>query len=264
MISLWQLKNLGVNFVRRVFVAQKGLYIYCIADIPNDNVSFGKGGIENEEGEIFTINYRDISAIVSEAEIKQYKPTRKNNLVHETNNEKIMNKWNVLPFRFGVVANNKDEILKLLKEKHGSFKELLKTVNNRFEIGVKVFYQNLKDVLSFIGETHPVIIKLKKEKQNLLKNQSMIIDVGRIIEQELNEISLKYKDNIYSKLSSFATKSIISENLSDEMILNASFLIEKNREKDFDSLVCKLDEENGGKLNFKYAGPFPPYSFVKL
>lgn len=245
-------------------MAQRGLYIYCITDIPVDNLSFGKGGIENEEGELFTIKYRDISAIVSEAEIKQYKPTRKNNLVHEINIEKIMKNGNVLPFRFGVVAKNKGEILKLLEEKHGSFKELLKTVNNRFEMGVKVSYPNLKDVLSFIGETHPVIMQLKKEKRNVLGNQNMIIDVGRIIEQELNEISLRYKDNIYSKLSSFATKSIISENLSNEMILNASFLIEKNREKDFDSLVYKLDEENKGKLNFKCAGPFPPYGFVKL
>lgn len=245
-------------------MAQKGLYIYCITDIPVDNLSFGKGGVENEEGELFTINYRDISAIVSEAEIKQYKPTRKNNLVHEINIEKIMKDGNVLPFRFGVVANNKGEILKLLEEKYASFKELLKTVNNKFEIGVKVSYSNLKDILRSIGETHPVIIQLKKEKRNLIGNQNMIIDVGRIIEQELNEISLKYKDNIYSKLSSFATKSIISENLSNEMILNASFLMEKNREKDFDSLVCKLDEENEGKLNFKCAGPFPPYSFVKL
>lgn len=245
-------------------MAQRGLYIYCITDIPIDNLSLGKGGVENEEGELFTINYRDISAIVSEAEIKQYKPTRKNNLVHEINIEKIMKNGNVLPFRFGVVANNKGEILKLLEEEYGSFKELLKTVNNRFEIGVKVFYSNLKDVLSYIGETDPTIIQLKKEKQNLLGKQNMIIDVGRIIEQKLNEISLKYKDNIYSRLSSFATKSSISENLSNEMILNASFLIEKNREKDFDSLIYKLDEEYEGKLNFKCSGPFPPYSFVKL
>jgi hypothetical protein len=245
-------------------VAQKGLYIYCIADIAVDNFSFGKGAIENEEGDIFTINYKDISAVVSEAEIKQYRPTRRNNLAHEINIEKVMKDRNVLPFRFGVVANNKDEILKLLKEKYISFKELFITVNNKIEIGVKVSYQNIKDTLSLIGETHPTIVHLKKDKQNITKNQNMIIDIGRIIEQELNDISLKYKDDIYDKLSRFAVKSVVSENLSNEMILNASFLIKKDKEKDFDNLINELDEENEGKFNFKCAGPFPPYSFVKL
>ena len=245
-------------------MAQRGLYIYCIADISINDFSFGKGAIENDDGDIFTINYRDISAIVSEAEIKQYRPTRKNNFAHEMNIEKIMKNNNVLPFRFGVVANNKDEILKLLKEKYDSFNRLLKTISNRIEIGVKVSYPNMKDVLSFIGETNPSIVQLKKEKRNIAGNQNMIIDVGKIIEQELNEISIKCKDSIYNILSKFAAKSVISENISQEMILNASFLIEKDKENDFESLVHKLDEENEGKLNFKYAGPFPPYSFVKL
>jgi hypothetical protein len=245
-------------------MAQKGFYIYCIADISANDFSFGKGAIENEDGDVFTINYKDISAIVSEAEIKQYRPTRKNNLAHEMNIEMVMRENNVLPFRFGIVANNKDEILKLLKEKYDSFSRLLKTISNRIEIGVKVSYPNMNDILSFIGETNPSIVQLKKEKRNIAGNQNMIIDVGKIIEHELNEISIKYKDSIYDILSKFATKSVISENISQEMILNASFLIEKEKENDFESLVHKLDEENEGKLNFKYAGPFPPYSFVKL
>jgi hypothetical protein len=245
-------------------MTQKGLYIYCIADISTNNFSAGKGAIENEEGDVFTINYRDISAVVSEAEIKQYRPTRKNNLAHEMNIEMIMKNNNVLPFRFGIVANNENEIIKLLKEKYDSFSRLLKSISNRIEIGVKVSYPNMNEVLSFIGETNPSIVQLKKEKRNIAGNQNMIIDVGKIIEQELNEISIKYKDSIYDILSKFATKSVISENISQEMILNASFLIEKEKENDFESLVHKLDQENEGKLNFKYAGPFPPYSFVKL
>jgi hypothetical protein len=48
------------------------------------------------------------------------------------------------------------------------------------------------------------------------------------------------------------------------MILNASFLIEKDREKEFEQMVHGLDEKYEGKLNFIFAGPFPPYSFVKF
>lgn len=250
--------------MRGIIVAQSGLYIYCIADISVNNLTFGKGGIENEEGEIFTININDISAVVSQAEIKQYKPSRKNNLIHEKTIEMVMKDYNVLPFRFGIVANNREDVQKLLNEKYNYFKKLLKKVKNKFEMGVKVTYSNIKEALSSIGDSHPVIVQLKKEKRNVTGNQSIIIEVGKIIEQELNDISLKYKDSIYKSLSDFASESIINENLSAEMILNASFLIDMDKEQDFDSLVYRLDEEFKGKLNFKCAGPFPPFSFVKV
>jgi hypothetical protein len=249
---------------QEVIVAQEGFYLYCISDVSSGDASYGKGGIENSEEEIFPINHRDISAIVSRAEIKQYKPSRKNNLAHEMNIEKMMKIGNVVPFRFGMVANSKKEITKLLEDNYAKFKELLKTVDNRFEIGVKVSYPNLDDVLSHIGQTHPTIVQMKKDKRSVTGNQNMIIDVGKLIEKEVNDISMKYKDSIYAELSRFATKSVVGENLSTEMILNASFLIEKEREKEFEQLVHGLDEKYEGKLNFIFAGPFPPYSFVKF
>jgi hypothetical protein len=245
-------------------MAQKGFYIYCITDLPNEQIPLGKGGMANEEAEIFTIQYLELSAVVSESEIKQFQPTRKNNFVHEAVIERVMKNGNVLPFRFGVVANNKAEIQKLLKDRRNLFKELLATVDGMVEIGVKVLFQDLGAILSQIGDTHPVIQQLKKEKRNISGNQSLIIEVGKIIEGELNEISQGYKDKIYQRLSSISAKAVISGNASNEMILNASFLIDKNKEGEFDSLLHHLDEENGGRLNFKCVGPFPPFNFVRL
>ena len=47
------------------------------------------------------------------------------------------------------------------------------------------------------------------------------------------------------------------------MIMNAAFLVRRDREVDFDAVVkqigAKLD-----KLTFKYTGPWPPYNFVNI
>jgi hypothetical protein len=244
-------------------MVQKGIYIYCISDSV-DVSSFGKGGIESEEEEIFTIVYKDICAVVSYAEIKQYRPTRKNNLVHQGNIERVMEKYNVLPFRFGIVANNKEGIIKILDSKYQHFKDLLVKVDNRFEMGVKITHSNVEEVLSSISSSNPVIAELKREKRVVTGNLNMIIEVGKIIERELNTISLKYKDDIFEIISDFADESIANENLSNEMVLNASFLIGKDKEADFDKLINNLDKGYGNKLNFKCAGPFPPYNFVKI
>jgi hypothetical protein len=244
-------------------MAQKGLYMYCISDAA-DGSSFGKGGIENKEEEIFTVKYKDICVVVSYAEIKQYRPTRRNNLIHQGNIEKVMEQYNVLPFRFGIVANNIEGIMKMLEGKYGQFKDLLSKVNNRFEMGIKVTHSNVEEVLGSISNSNPIIAQLKREKRVVTGNLNMIIEVGKIIEKELNSISLKYKDDIFEKLSDFADESIANENLSNEMVLNASFLIGKDKEIAFDKLVNDLDIAYGNKLNFKCVGPFPPYNFVKI
>ena len=242
----------------------KPLYIYCIANIDKSGVSFGKGGVENDRGEIFTVNYKDISAVVSEGEIKQYRPTRKNNMRHELTVEKVMSEYSVLPFRFGIVSNNYAAVMKLLEEKYEEFSELLKKNNNKIEMGIKVSHSNMDELLSEIGDSNPKILKLKKEKMDISKNQTMIIEVGKIIEKEVNSIFNDYKYDIFSTISEFANESIINENLSNEMILNAAFLIDKDQESYLDNLLEELDRKYDNKLHFKYVGPFPPYNFVNL
>jgi len=47
-------------------------------------------------------------------------------------------------------------------------------------------------------------------------------------------------------------------------VLNASFLIGRARESDFQKEVFKLDSQYQGKVNFKYVGPLAPYNFVNV
>lgn len=243
---------------------QKGLYIYCITRMDTANPVLCKGGVENSEGDVYKIQHRDICVIVSEAEIKQFKPTRRNNMVHEEVIEKVMKKGSVLPFRFGVVANDREGIIDLMKEKYDYFIKLLDRVNGKIETGLKVSYANINDILKTIGDTNHQLVQLKKDRKSIAGNQSAIIAVGKIVENELNNITLKYKDEIFEKLSEFADESVINDNFSSDMILNASFLISGSKEKEFDDLICKLDETYDSKFNFLSSGPFPPYNFVNI
>ncbi len=243
---------------------QKGLYIYCITDMDKGGMLFCKGGIENIEGDVYKIQHRDIFAIVSEAEIKQFKPTRRNNMIHESIIEKAMENGSVLPFRFGVVANNNERIVNLLIERYDYFKILLEKVKGMIEVGVKVTYVNINDILKSIGDTNQHIVRLKQEKNNIAGNQAALIEAGKIIEKELNTVTMNYRDDIFERLMEFSEESVINDNLSNEMVMNASFLIPDEKESEFDEMLCELDENYEGKLYFKYSGPFPPYNFVNI
>ena len=50
----------------------------------------------------------------------------------------------------------------------------------------------------------------------------------------------------------------------DRMVLNTAFLVSKNRERECDEVVKRLDEEAGERMVFKYTGPDPPFNFCEI
>ncbi len=48
------------------------------------------------------------------------------------------------------------------------------------------------------------------------------------------------------------------------MIINAAFLVENDREQEFDRNVNEIAETDGDKIKFKYVGTVPPFNFVNL
>jgi Gas vesicle synthesis protein GvpL/GvpF len=56
----------------------------------------------------------------------------------------------------------------------------------------------------------------------------------------------------------------VNKNLSDMMLLNAAFRVDKSQEQAFDARVQALGEAQAGRQIFQYVGPLPPYNFVDL
>ena len=56
----------------------------------------------------------------------------------------------------------------------------------------------------------------------------------------------------------------MNDNLSDMMLLNAAFLVDKSQEQAFDVQVHALGAAQAGRQIFQYVGPLPPYNFVDL
>jgi len=56
----------------------------------------------------------------------------------------------------------------------------------------------------------------------------------------------------------------LNQTYGDDMLMNAAFLVDKSREKEFDNEVARLAAQYEGRIEFKYIGPAPPYSFVNI
>jgi hypothetical protein len=75
---------------------------------------------------------------------------------------------------------------------------------------------------------------------------------------------VKYADRVYGILKALSLDTKLNNPFGVKNILNASFLIEKSKENDFQKEVYKLDSQYQGKVNFKYVGPLAPYNFVNV
>ena len=81
---------------------------------------------------------------------------------------------------------------------------------------------------------------------------------------ETNPKQLEYVRDIYESLRTICVASRDNKPIGDKMILNAAFLLEREREAEFDAAVNRVAKKFGERLNFKYTGPWPPYNFVNI
>jgi len=56
----------------------------------------------------------------------------------------------------------------------------------------------------------------------------------------------------------------VGKQMHERMAVNASFLVEEARLREFDAELDRVAESHGGRLQFKETGPLPPHSFVEL
>jgi hypothetical protein len=90
------------------------------------------------------------------------------------------------------------------------------------------------------------------------------MEIGKMVEAALEKEKEIYKEDILSALSPLAIETKTNNTYGERMIINAAFLVEKQREVEFDQKVGELDAEYADLLKFKYVGTLPPFNFVNL
>ena len=90
------------------------------------------------------------------------------------------------------------------------------------------------------------------------------IELGlKVVKNELEDVNNSVAMEILESLGKLSVKSIKGDNFSERLLLNHSFLLEKNKFSEFSEEIAKLEEKHKN-LKFIYTGPWPPYSFVNI
>lgn len=240
-----------------------GKYVYCIvrSDRQCDFGSIGIGGGQR----VFTVSYHDLAAVVSDTPIVIYDPTRDNVLAHEFVNETVMKEFTVIPMSFGTVFRSEEDVTELLRSTYQAFSDVLHTMQDKIEFGLKVLW-NREKVIAILERENDEIRRLKEEisRHTTTSTYFARMQLGRLVDSALEEMSARYIADVHDTLKPVAVASRSNKPIGDRMIFNAAFLVDRAQEVVFDGRVKETSRKYEGVLSFKYSGPWPPYNFVNI
>ncbi len=244
---------------------EEGKYIYCIIR-GHEGRSFGPIGIGGRSDEVTTVCYRDLGSVISNVSMTKYVVSSESMVTHEKVVEEVMKDYTVLPVRFQTVAASADEIRSLLRKRYAEFMSLLKYVDNKVELGLKVLWKDMESIFREIVEENEGISTLVKKMPLGTSGQSSEEKTAlrEAIKAALQQKKAAEAETLLGPLRSIAPDFRLNKTHGDDMIMNAAFLVDKGWEREFDNQVEELTTRYGDLLKFKYVGPAPPYSFVNI
>ncbi len=246
-----------------------GLFIYGFVrtDEPQE---FGDIGIGNPGSKVQTLGFKDVAAVVSESPYMVYdslakEKTVKDLVTHQFVIEKVMQRFTIVPAKFGTMVETEDDGLAFLQQGYALLSSELSKMEGKIELDV-VARWDLPKILAAIPRLNPVV--QEKQKEIVLKGSNVSVEdkiaLGKAIEQALQTEKARYQQLILHALKEGAVDVRLHNVANDEMIFNAGFLVGKENEKSFTEAIEILDRDLEDSISFRVVGPLPVYSFSTI
>lgn len=246
-------------------VSSMGKYVYCIIR-SSDRLQCKSLGIGERGDPVHTVHHGDLMAVVSDSPVIEYASSRRNMMAHTLVLEDVMREHTILPVRFGVVAPSAKALEeKVLQRRHEELSNLLSEMEGRNEVGLKAFwYENV--IFPEVVAENPPIQRLRDSLMGRAAEETYYerIRLGEMIESAIGKKRVEDSQRILGALRPLADETHLGDVITDQMVVNAAFLVQDARKEAFDKTLDALDEEMGTRVLFKYVGPVPPYNFVRI
>lgn len=245
----------------------EGYYLYGIIGA-SQRRQFGPMGIGGAGNVVYTLPYQTLSAIVSRSPLVKYAVTREHSMAHIKVLERAMEEYTVLPVRYCTIAEEEEIIIeKVLKARYQEFIDLLQYMQDKMELGVRARWSNLDVIFAEVVEENAEIKAIKEAllgETNEQRKYAGKIKIGQLVQKALEAKKKKEAEELFAALKPLSLDYKENPIYGDMNLVNAAFLINKEREKEFDRKMQELEKEYGERKKLKYIGPIAPYNFVEV
>jgi len=233
-------------------------YIYCILNTGRE-VKTGLKGFAGQE--LYSLSYRDISALVSDVSGVDYNID--NILLHEEVNERMMADYIVLPMRFATVLDSTGKVRIMLERYYEKFLRNFQSIGDKQEFGLKIIWpvgQIKREICSEISfSTLPEGLTGQSPGSTYLKARFKEHLIGRALAAKAERLFREVNSILAPCFAEFKAKTLVTE----KMVLSAAYLVPPNQVSDFRDRVAAMIRHYL-ELNFLLTGPWPPYHFASL
>lgn len=246
---------------------EDGARVYIYGVIRNDHPLAVSAPPVSGNGLVYPIVHRGLAAVVSDGSLPRYELTRTNIRSHQAVLDCVMQTADVLPTRLGTTLASVEEVVEdLLEERHAELVRLLDSVTDRIELNLKVSWADLqcafREVVAEDSGLRALRDRLAARRGTARRDTQ--IELGDRAALALAAKRTREADQLVTDLAPVTVSARQNAPMSDLMILNAAFLVERQRIGAFEEAVAALDDAAQERLSFRLAGPLPPYNFVAL
>lgn len=229
-----------------------GLYIYGITQLDGKDWNAPEG--------IREITVEGLTALVRPVEEEAPPLAESVALAHERVLESAMALGTVLPCSFGTIATNEEQVQGLLHRAREPLWDAINHLRGKEECGLKAYW--LQDAV--VREVEKEVGSLEKLKARGAVDRDVAIAVGQMVEAHLEKWKNTLGPAILAELTSYCLEIKSIRLIGHRMIMNAAFLVERERERKLRDRVLALDERYGDRLELRYVSGLPPYNFVDM
>lgn len=252
----------------------EGRYLYCVAD-SGEKVSLGPIGIDG--GEVYTVPYQDICAVVHDCPAEPYQSSdaevvKEWVIAHQRVVDKAWEKWGtVLPLGFDTIirgqggSDPRESVEAWLAADYQSLKRKMEAVRGRAEYGVQVFWET-RAIAQSITETSAAIGRLEDEIRSKPRGLAYIyrLKLENALKREMEAKADQCFRDFYSRIKKHVCDLRVEKTKRTgrdrRMIMNLSCLVDRDKSTGLGEELEGIDKMEG--FSVRFTGPWPPYSFV--
>jgi Gas vesicle synthesis protein GvpL/GvpF len=242
--------------------ADHGVYVYGIvpAAARLDPQAEGVGG---GAGPVRQVAHEALAALVSDVPRGPLVAAR-DLRAHWRVLEEVAESTTVLPVRLGTVMESdgavRDEVL---RPDATRLTAMLAELDGKVQLSLKGFYDEDR-LLREIVESSPQVARLRERVQGISEAASYYdrIRLGELVSAEIDRRRSLDTDFVLQRLEPLAVAARLEAPAAQNGGVNAAFLVDRARVDEFSQAVQRLAGELGERMQLRYVGPLPPYSFA--
>jgi hypothetical protein len=240
-------------------------YVYGI--IPTgEAISFDCATVGGRGDRAHTVAHRDIAAVVSACAPTDYAALSRDRLLnelarHQQAIEHLLQRFPVLPMKFGMVIESEERIATLLRLGYDDFRRALDSLRDKVQFELVATWE-LASVLEDVAREKPIAeLKSSIGGDSSPAGIQDRVRLGEMVKRSLDRRRQEYEEAALRRLAPCSLELRRNPLFDDSLVMNLAALLETRRQDEFDRALDTLDQEVGGRLAFRRVGPLPPYSF---